>query len=192
MKYFVNLLVLSALLLQTLTVAVLGQSARGERRLSVPAAPLEVPAATDSAAFDEAVSRTKIAPDLEDDAANAFAQRIPNETRRVIIQLRSESGLNEQFGAISPDTRSSTLARENLSNRRLASAVGSKVGAMGGRVSRTLNNLGLVAAELPLDKIRELSENADVAISCSKVTRSNRKIKRPAKANKKTAPLMGL
>ena len=163
MKFLGNLLLLAALLLQTLSGPLLGQSARLVKARPDLSTPVEVPAVREQVAFDEVVAKTKIAPDLQNDAEDAFAQRTPNETRKVIIQLKSESGLNEQFGALPAGDRASTFARENQTNRRLSSAVGARVSSMGGRVSKTLNNLGLVAAEFPLDKIRELSEDPNVA-----------------------------
>ena len=108
--------------------------------------------------------QSKIAPDLQE-KTNELMNGVRNdELQKVIIQLKSETGFNEMSGNNSSESDQKQLfAREVSSNKAKAGILMTDLMATGGKIKKSYNNLGLVSAELPLSKIRELLENENVA-----------------------------
>ena len=103
--------------------------------------------------------KRKIAPDLEEKTEEVFHKMRSDEVQRVIIQLKSETRLNESLGDLSTKERDEMFANEVKSNRNKGGIIIAGLTAAGGRVSKTYNNLGLVSAELPLSQIRDLANS---------------------------------
>jgi len=111
-----------------------------------------------------AVSRSKIAPDLEQKADDLLYGRQADQMQRVIIQLKSETPLNEMFGnSMSEAEQKEMFAQEASSNREKTGILISDLSRVNGSLKKSYNNLGLVSAELPLSQIRELMQSDNVA-----------------------------
>ena len=117
----------------------------------------------------------KIAPDLEEKTNNLMFGRQSDEIQRVIIQIKSETPLNEMFGnSLSAADQKSLVAREVTNTKQKAGILLTDLVQINGRLKKSFNNLGLVSAELPLSKVRELSQNENVAyISPDREIQSN-------------------
>jgi subtilisin family serine protease len=112
---------------------------------------------------DENIPQHKIAPDLEESVDNLMSGFNPDQIQRVIIQLKSSTPLNNMFGNDLPDeTKKDLFIQEIQSNKQKAGVLLTDLAQMNGRMKKTFNNLGLVSAELPLSKVRELAENENV------------------------------
>lgn len=86
------------------------------------------------------------------------------ETQKVIIQLKSETPLNEMSGnSLDKAAKSEMFAKEVRSNKEKTGLIVNDMVQIGGRVKESFNNLGLISAELPLSKIQELSNNENIA-----------------------------
>ena len=113
---------------------------------------------------DAVPSKNKIAPDLEEKTNDLSFGFRADEMQRVIIQLKSETPLNEMFGNnLSQADQTRMLKDEVRSNLQKSGILLSDLVRINGRVKKTFNNLGLMSAELPLSKVRELSQNENVA-----------------------------
>jgi len=99
--------------------------------------------ATERDIVDVDGERGKIAPDLEESMKVAQELNSPDELQRVIIQLSDSA----------PDMRDA-VSREVMSVKMIGT---------GGRYRKSYKNLGLVSAELPLSRIRELEADPDIA-----------------------------
>ena len=110
------------------------------------------------------VAKSKIAPDLEQKADDLLYGRQSDEMQRVIIQLKSETPLNELYGnAMSSAERKQMFALEVSSNKEKAGILISDLSRVNGILRKSYNNLGLISAELPLSQIRELLQSDNVA-----------------------------
>ena len=107
--------------------------------------------------------KRKIAPDLEEKTEEAFHGIRADEIQKVIIQLKSETQLNESLGDLNATDRDSMFAREVQANNDKKGLIVSDLVNVGGRLKKAFNNLGLVSAELPLSQIRELIKSENVA-----------------------------
>lgn len=106
----------------------------------------------------------KIAPDLEEKTDEVFHNLRGDETQRVIIQLKSEASLNLiTSDTISDADQKETFAGEAVKNKEKTETLINDLAQVGGKVKKSLNNLGLVSAELPLSKVRELVKSDTVA-----------------------------
>ncbi len=146
-------LVLFALSVQMVSFTVFGQAARFDRTDSTEKQ-------TDQ--MDE-IRQSKIAPDLEEPANEAFHNMRPDGMQRVIIQMKSETPLNENLGDLNEDEREAMFEREVEANKGTKGILVTDVARVGGRVKKTYDNLGLVSAELPLSQINELIKSDNVA-----------------------------
>ncbi len=110
------------------------------------------------------VQQNKIAPDLElriDDLSKGFRA---DESQPVIIQLKNATEINNSHGdEFSQDVKEQMIAEEVQANKSRALTVKSKLRGMNGRYKKSFAHLGLVTADLPLSKVRELIEDEDVA-----------------------------
>jgi serine protease AprX len=110
------------------------------------------------------VSINKIAPDLEEKTNDLFLGLRAEENQKVIIQLKSDTLINELTGNNLTETdRNQMLAQEVGNTKKRTGNLLTELSAMRGRLKKSFNNLGLISAELPLSKIRELAQNENVA-----------------------------
>lgn len=124
----------------------------------------EMPASAKQNQPQEAFRQSKIAPDLEEKTGDLAYGRVADKTQKVIIQLKSETGLDEMLSDdVSEAARAEMAAVEVRSNKERAVRLNSELYIKGGRINKSFNRVGLVAAELPLSKVRELAVNEDVA-----------------------------
>ena len=108
-------------------------------------------------------TQSKIAPDLEESANEAFHPKRPDAMQKVIIQLKSETNLNDMAGDLSDTERTAVFAREVQASREKKGIIVTDLVQVGGRFKKAYNNVGLVSAELPLSKINELVKSDVVA-----------------------------
>ena len=159
-------MVLSALAIQVVPFAAFGQSARFDKTTMETDPPYYGSPDTDPHSFpkDDDVVKTKIAPDLEEKASDLRSGRRDDEMQKVIIQLKSETRLNEMFGNdLSEAEQKALFAREVRANRDTAGILVTDLASTGGHLNQSFNRVGLASAELPLSKIQELAENENVA-----------------------------
>ena len=108
--------------------------------------------------------KNKVAPDLQaktDEQSYGFRA---DETQKVIIQLKSETPFNEMFGNnLSEKQRDALFSGEVRANKEKSGIFMADLRAAGGNYKKSFNRLGLVSAELPLSKIRELANSENVA-----------------------------
>jgi serine protease AprX len=110
------------------------------------------------------VSINKIAPDLEEKANDLFFGLRAEENQKVIIQLKSDTSINEMSGNnLTEVNRNQMLAQEVGNTKKRTGRLMPELSAMRGRLKKSFNSLGLISAELPLSKIRELAQNENVA-----------------------------
>ncbi len=113
---------------------------------------------------DAVPSKNKVAPDLEEKTNDLSFGLRADEMQRVIIQLKSETPLNQMFGnSLSKNEQNQIFKNEVRGNRQKSDILFSDLEKINGRVKKTFNNLGLMSAELPLSKVRELSQNENIA-----------------------------
>lgn len=111
-------------------------------------------------------ARPKIAPDLEESIEQvATGEQQPDKKQRVIIQLRGTRGLDDTEGLESVDQqmRDEMFAGEARANEMRVPVMRAKIESLKGRFARSLNQLGLVIADLPISSVRELGDDPDVA-----------------------------
>lgn len=108
--------------------------------------------------------RSKIAPDLEETVnEQAFGLRA-DQNESVIIQLKPSTQVDELADSpISSTEKERIFASEVRNNKARSGILVTDIAAMGGRANKSFNRVGLVSAELPTSKIRELVENDEVA-----------------------------
>jgi subtilisin family serine protease len=108
--------------------------------------------------------RTKISPDL-DEKTNELSYGLRNdETQKVIIQLNSEMPLDElSSNAVSETGQKQMFADEVRGNKEKTGILMADLREKGGKLKNSFDNLGIVSAELPLSKIRELVKKDEVA-----------------------------
>ena len=102
--------------------------------------------------------RRKISPDLERSADMATTNRRFDKTARVIIRL-SDNKLSVQSSG--GNMRASS--RGIMVNDSVRAEFATKLASHSGKVKEMYSNVGLVSAELPLSRIRELEYDNDVA-----------------------------
>ena len=106
----------------------------------------------------------KISPDLEKSVNDLSYGFRDDETQRVIIQFKSETSLNEMFSNdLNESEQKALFAQEISDNKTKAGILIADLAEVGGNLKKSFNRLGLANAELPLSKIRELSEKENVA-----------------------------
>ena len=147
-------LALTALGLQPLVLSVKAQSVKGNGTKTAVIQQYE-PAA---------VQPTKIAPDLNETIESKLYTFERDAMQKVIIQLRSATQLNESFDdSLDAAGKQQLFAEEFRANKAHSAEMRTKLINVQGRLNKSFNNLGLVAAELPLSKIRELMQDESVA-----------------------------
>ena len=108
--------------------------------------------------------KSKIAPDLEEKSGELSNGLRADEPQKVIIQLKSETSLNEMLGnTVNEAERAKLFEREVQANKSKKGLLMSDLTEVGGTIQKSFNNLGLVSAELPLSKITELAQSENVA-----------------------------
>lgn len=159
---------LFALSIQVFSIGAAAQ-VRGVDKMSMP-----VDESTSKSKDDEPF-KNKISPDLEEKADEAFNGMRSDGLQRVIIQLKSETSLNDMNGNdLSEVDQKELFDREIQANKEKAGILVTDMPRFGGSVKKSFNRLGLLTAELPLSKIRELSESETVAyISPDRETSAN-------------------
>ena len=154
-------LILLAISIQMLPLSIFGQSLKNVRTSS---AKLEEVQDDGPNIQPEPVLHAKIAPDLQesfDDLARGFKH---DETQKVIIQLRPSTEINNFLGDEVPqDMKDQMFDEEVKANKSRGLSVQSKLQGLHGQFKKSFSRLGLVSAELPLSKVRELTEDEDVA-----------------------------
>ncbi len=152
-------LVLFALSIQMVSFSVFAQSFRKDQSEDISVANDSNPDVQEDFA-----PKKKISPDLEEKADQAFYGVVADRMERVIIQLKSETGLNDMAGNdLNENEQKDLLALEVQKNREKSGILVTDLVAVGGRKKKSLNRLGLMSAELPLSKIRQLSDSDEVA-----------------------------
>ncbi len=105
----------------------------------------------------KAAPQSKIAPDLEEKADELFYQGGKDVLQKVIIKLKSETPLDElTVSAMNETDRIQMFAEEAHNNKTKAGMLVSDLAAVSGTIKKSYNNVGLVSAELPLSRIKEL------------------------------------
>ena len=149
-------LILFALAVQMFSFSVLAQSLKNEKSEEV----------SQETKLDEQADftpKSKIAPDLEEKTDELFNGLRGDEVQKVIIQLKSDSQMNEMFGNdLSEDEQARILAREIQANRDKKGLLMSDLTAANGRIKKSFYNIGLVSAELPLSQVKELIKSENV------------------------------
>ena len=108
-------------------------------------------------------AKHKIAPDLEEKTDSSYHNLRDDETQKVIIQLKSETPLNKMLGnSLSEAEQEQMFVQEARKNKAKAEVLLTDLARVGGRFKKSFNNLGLVSAELPLSKVRQLVESETV------------------------------
>src|SRR5687768_5694562 len=99
----------------------------------------------------------KIAPDLEESISEAMNLTAEGETRRVIIQMKEIEAdhLTQEYD--SGDSPHIFITSERRSMIR------EKLRHFQGRLKKTFKSLGLISAELPVSRIKELAMDDDIA-----------------------------
>lgn len=109
------------------------------------------------------VPRKKVSAELEEKTEELARFTDSKDTlERVIISLKPETNLDESFGEIEETQFKAMLEQEVRSSKAKRDLVRKDLTRLGGRVKRSSYNVGLVTAELPLSKIKELSESEQV------------------------------
>lgn len=151
---------LLAMSVQMFSFTIFGQSFKTDKFEEMPKAKQNI----------QDVQKSKIAPDLEKKTDELFYMGGEDQVQKVIIQLKSETPLNEMlddtgsFGnAIGKEERENMFAREVRANKSKTVVLKTDLAQIGGRMKKSFNRLGLVSAELPLSKIRELVSRDEIA-----------------------------
>ena len=151
----------ASLLLVVMTLQMLSFVVAAQRRNSDSKSP-EI-SITKQEVQEDFSPKSKLAPDLEEKAGDVYQGMRSDETQRVIIQLKSETRLNEILGNLNAADRDAAFVSEIRANKDKKGIIISDLARSGGRLKKAYYNLGLVSAELPLSKIRELSESENIA-----------------------------
>ncbi|MGI8882883.1 MAG: hypothetical protein ACR2IA_01395, partial [Pyrinomonadaceae bacterium] len=107
--------------------------------------------------------KSKISPDLEEETDKVFHNMRGDKMQKVIIQLKSETLLNEMQGNdLSESDQKQMFVQEARNNKTKTRLLVTDLAAVNGKVKKSFNNLGLVSAELPLSQIRELIKSDTV------------------------------
>ncbi|MEP6903135.1 MAG: S8 family peptidase [Actinomycetota bacterium] len=110
------------------------------------------------------VENIKIAPDLAEKTKDLTYGWRSDETQKVIIQLKTETPLNNMFGNNLTDAeQKQVFAQEVMTNREKSGILIADLSGVNGKIKKSFNNLGMVTAELPLSKINELAQSENVA-----------------------------
>lgn len=152
LKQILVSLVMFAFVAQSLAIGTVGQIRGGERKI-------EVGKALKPDESQDLAPKKKIAPDLEEKADEAFHGMRSDRTEKVIIQLKSDTSFDENSTGLSGEA----LAREVESNKDKKGLLVTDLAAVAGTLKKSYDNLGFVSAELPLSRIRQLSESGVVA-----------------------------
>jgi len=108
-------------------------------------------------------AKYKISPDLEEKVNNVAYGFRADETERVIIQLSTDSPLNNMFGNTLKTADQKRLLKEEAEKAQFNSGIlMTDLAEVGGTFEKGFYNLGLVSAKLPLSKIRQLAESGIV------------------------------
>lgn len=108
-------------------------------------------------------AKYKIAPDLEERTNDVMFGLQADETQKVIIQLKSATPLNAMFGnSLNEADQKELLKQEAENNESLVGILLTDLTATGGTLKKSFKHLGLVSAELPLSKIRQLSQSENI------------------------------
>lgn len=108
-------------------------------------------------------AKHKIAPDLEEKVDNLFYGLRGDETQKVIIQLKSDSVLDDSFSDALSATEKEEIIKEDTEKAKVNGGIlMTDLAQVGGRLKKGYYNLGLVSAELPLSKIRALAQSETV------------------------------
>jgi serine protease AprX len=106
--------------------------------------------------------RRKMARDLEDDVDSVKGR--PDQMRRVIIQLREKNekkaGTSQANGILLTDAARTGIL---LTDAAATGQLQEKLARYDGRLNKTFKTMGLITAQLPLSRIRELEYDDDIA-----------------------------
>ena len=119
--------------------------------------------ATDRIVDGNTMRESKIAPDLIDNANDAYNRVSRDRMQRVIIQLPSNSALNNETGDLAAEDSAAMIKEEVRLNKEKTGILVTDLHRSGGRMYKAFNNIGLVDAELPLSQINELIKSDSVA-----------------------------
>ena len=148
---------LSAFAMQMVPFAAFGQSSRFDKTTMETDPPSYPNPGVD-------VEKSKIAPDLEVKTTELSYGSRADERQKVIIQLKSETDINEMSGNdLSAAERKALIAKEVENNIEKTGILVTDLVSINGNVKKSFNRVGLVSAELPLSKIRQLAESNAVA-----------------------------
>lgn len=95
-------------------------------------------------------NNSKIAPDLQENVDELFFESRPDQTQKVIIKYKDQADSE----VVNNGIILSDLATQNKIN--------TKLGVLGGRSKKSFSKMGMISAELPLSKIRQLSEDENI------------------------------
>jgi subtilisin family serine protease len=107
----------------------------------------------------------KLAPDLEEETNDVTLNRRRDRSVGVIIQLRGATSLSEEGATegLSVEQRDRVFADDVSANSIRTPAMRARIESLSGRFNRSLNHLGLITAQMPLSKIRDLEDDPEVA-----------------------------
>ena len=149
-------LIVAALVMQSVSLFAFGQSLKNAKSRVV----------TESVQSDAAdlAPQNKIAPDLQESIDNVARGFQGDQTQRVIIQLKPFTEINNIFGdEVSRDVKEQMLAEEVRANKSRALSVRSRLQSLNGQFKQSYSRLGLVTAELPSSRVRELIQDENIA-----------------------------
>src|ERR1051325_9305608 len=109
--------------------------------------------------------QSKLAPDLEEETNEVTLSRRRDKSVGVIIQLRGATSLNEEGATegLSAEQRERIFADDVRVNAIRTPVMRARIESLRGRFKRSLNHLGLITAEMPLSKVRDLGDDPEVA-----------------------------
>lgn len=109
--------------------------------------------------------QSRLAPDLEEDLRASALSGKTGKLRSVIIKLRGATPLDAAgvTEAMTREQRDEIFAGDARTNRLRAPAMRARIESLNGRFKKSLNQLGLIIAEVPLSKLRELESDPEVA-----------------------------
>lgn len=146
---------LSILLMNVLVIPIFAQSKIASQKTNVAESETPEPSFDQEIEFDR---RSKVAPDLEEKLDDLSRGQRPDSKEKVIIQLKSDSGLNDiADNSLTAAEQKKLFAREAESNALKGGLLIADMVQFQGKVKKVHNHLGLVTAELPTSRVRDLA-----------------------------------
>jgi serine protease AprX len=151
----------AAIFTQTLAMSAGAQTVKGFKA----DIQMDVPVATkaDAQPMVDQTPDAKLSPDMLEAVEGHSARSGSDPMTRVIIQVKPATDLNQLSGEVPAKRAIEMIAVEAKEVKMKAAGLRDTLSTMRGAVKKAFNNIGMVSAELPLSKVKELAASADVA-----------------------------